>query len=234
MVKADPNAGLIYICNPNNPTGTITSKEQIDYAVANKPAGTVILVDEAYIHLSDATSAIDHVKAGKDVVILRTFSKIYGMAGIRCGFAIGRPDLLKKLLDYGQSPMPITGMIAAKASLMDSELVPTRKKIIADTRNNTFAWLKANNYSFVPSQSNCFMIDVKRPGVEIRTLMAQDGVHIGRSWAAWPHHVRVTVGLPSEMEAFKTSFKKAMNTPASASNEQFQEMLRSTRNPVLS
>ena len=219
MVKADPNAGLIYICNPNNPTGTTTPKEKIDYAVANKPAGTVVLIDEAYIHLSDATSAIDHVKAGKDVIILRTFSKIYGMAGIRCGFAIGRPDLLKKLETYGQSPMPITGMIAAQASLMDSELVPTRKKIIADTRNKTFAWLKANNYSFVPSESNCFMIDVKRPGKEIRSLMARDGVYIGRSWAAWPTYVRVTVGLPSEMEAFQTSFKKAMDTPASASLE---------------
>jgi histidinol-phosphate aminotransferase len=219
MVKADPNAGLIYICNPNNPTGTITAKEQIDYAVANKPASAVILVDEAYIHLSDATSAIDHVKAGKDVIILRTFSKIYGLAGIRCGFAIGRPDLLKKLETYGQSPMPITGMIAAQASLMDPELVPTRKKLIADTRNKTFAWLKANNYDFVPSQSNCFMIDVKRPGKEIRALMAKDSVYIGRSWAAWPTHVRVTVGLPSEMEAFQTSFKKAMSIPASALNE---------------
>lgn len=216
MVKADPNAGLIYICNPNNPTGTVTSKEQIDYAVANKPASAVVLVDEAYIHLSDATSAIDHVKAGKDVIILRTFSKIYGMAGIRCGFAIARPDLLKKLETYGQSPMPITGMIAAQASLMDSDLVPARKKIIADTRNKTFAWLKANNYDFVPSESNCFMIDVKRPGKEIRALMAKDQVYIGRSWAAWPNHVRVTVGLPSEMEAFQTSFKKAMSTPATA------------------
>ncbi len=219
MVAADPNAGVIYICNPNNPSGTITSKEDVDYAVANKPKNAVVVVDEAYIHLSDATSAIDHVKAGKDVIILRTFSKIYGLAGIRCGFAIGRPDLLKKLLDYGQSPMPITGMIAAKASLMDSELVPKRKKIIADVRNDTFAWLKQNNYSFIPSQSNCFMIDVKRPGVQIRSAMAKDGVYIGRSWAVWPTYVRVTVGLQSEMDAFKTSFKKAMDTPVTAFNE---------------
>jgi histidinol-phosphate aminotransferase len=226
MVKADPNAGLIYICNPNNPTGTVTSKEQIDYAIANKPAGAVVLVDEAYIHLSDATSAIDHIKAGKDVIILRTFSKIYGMAGIRCGFAIARPDLLKKLEHYGQSPMPITGMIAAQASLMDSDLVPTRKKLIADTRNKTFAWLKANNYSFIPSESNCFMIDVKRPGPQIRALMAKDNVHIGRSWAGWPTYVRVTVGLPSEMEAFQTSFKKAMDTPATAFKEELKRMHR--------
>ncbi len=215
MLSADPSAGVIYICNPNNPTGTITSKEQIDYAVANKPAGTVILVDEAYIHLSDATSAMDHVKAGKDVIILRTFSKIYGMAGIRCGFAVARPDLLKKLMDYGQLPLPITGLIAAKASLLDSELVPKRKKMIADVRNDTFAWLKQNNYSFIPSQSNCFMIDVKRPPAQIRAAMAKDGVFIGRSWPAMPTSVRITVGLPSDMEAFKASFKKAMNAPAS-------------------
>jgi histidinol-phosphate aminotransferase len=217
MIAADPNAGVIYICNPNNPTGTITSKEQIDYAVANKPAGAIVLVDEAYIHLSDAASAIDHVKAGKDVIILRTFSKIYGMAGIRCGFAIARPDLLKKLMDYGQMPIPITGLIAAKASLMDSELVPKRKKLIADVRNDTFAWLKQNNYSFIPSESNCFMIDVKRPPAQIRAAMAKDGVHIGRSWPAMPTSARITVGLPAEMEAFKVSFKKAMDSPTTVS-----------------
>ena len=220
MLAADPNAGVIYICNPNNPTGTLTSKEQIDYAVAHKPAGAIVLVDEAYIHLSDAESAIEHVRFAKDVIILRTFSKIYGMAGLRCGFAIGRPDLLKKLGDYGQNPMPITGMIAAQASLMDTELVPTRKKLIADVRNNTFAWLKANNYTFIPSQSNCFMIDVKRPGVQIRKLMAKDGVYIGRSWPSWPTWVRITVGLPAEMEAFKVSFKKAMDTPVTSHNEE--------------
>lgn len=216
MAKVDPNAGLIYICNPNNPTGTITPKEKIDWLLDNKPAGSIVMVDEAYIHLSDAESAIPQVRFAKDVIVLRTFSKIYGMAGLRCGFAIGRPDLLKKLAYFGMNPMPITGMIAAQASLEDTNLVPERKKKIADTRNATFAWLKENNYSFIPSQSNCFMIDVKRPGGEIRKLMAKDGVYIGRSWPSWPNYVRVTVGLPSEMEAFKTSFKKAMDTPSMA------------------
>lgn len=216
MVAADKKPGLIYLCNPNNPTGTITTKEQIDWIVANKPAGAIVMVDEAYIHLSDSESAIAHVRAAKDVIVLRTFSKIYGMAGLRCGFAIGRPDLLKKLEYFGMNPMPITGMIAAQASLLDAELIPTRKKKIADVRNDTFAWLTQNNYSFIPSQSNCFMIDVKRPGSQIRKAMAKDGVFIGRSWPSWPNYVRVTVGLPSEMDAFKTSFKKAMDTPAVA------------------
>ena len=91
------------------------------------------------------------MKADKDIIILRTFSKVYGMAGIRAGFAMGRPDLLEKLQTYGQNAMPITGSAAATASLKDTTLVPTRKKIIGDIRNDTFAWLAANNYSFIPS-----------------------------------------------------------------------------------
>lgn len=220
MLAADLSPGVYYVCNPNNPTGTVTSKDQIDYLVTHKPAGSVVLVDEAYIHFSDTPTAIDHVKAGHDVIVLRTFSKIYGMAGLRCGFAIGRPDLIEKLKNYGRNPMPVTGIIAAQASLIDTALVPKRKQMVADVRNNTFAWLKQNNYSFIPSESNCFMIDVKRPGAQIRNAMAKDGVFIGRSWPSWPNYVRVTVGLPSDMEAFKTSFRKAMAAPATAYNLQ--------------
>ncbi|MGH7751294.1 MAG: aminotransferase class I/II-fold pyridoxal phosphate-dependent enzyme, partial [Gemmatimonadales bacterium] len=78
MVKADPNAGLLYFCNPNNPTGTLTSRADIEYALANKPAGSILLVDEAYIHFTDAAPCADLVAAGREIIILRTFSKIYG------------------------------------------------------------------------------------------------------------------------------------------------------------
>ncbi len=218
MVAADPNAGLIYICNPNNPTGTLTSKEDIAWAVENKPKGAIILVDEAYIHLSDSPSVLDMVAADKDVVVLRTFSKVYGMAGIRCGFAVGRPDLLKKLEAYGQNAMPITGSAAANVSLLDPELVPTRKKIIGDIRNDTFEWLTKNNYKFIPSQSNCFMIDTGRNGRSVITAMQAKNVFIGRTWPIWPNVVRVTVGSPDDMAKFKVAFKEVMDTaPVSAS-----------------
>ena len=121
MVAADPNAGLIYICNPNNPTGTLTAKKDIAWALDNKPKGSVLLVDEAYIHLSDAPDVLDMVRAGKDVIVLRTFSKVYGMAGIRCGMALARPDLLAKLYAYGQNPLPVTAVAAANASLMQAD-----------------------------------------------------------------------------------------------------------------
>ena len=148
MLAAASNPGVIYICNPNNPTGTCTPRSDIEYAVANAPKDTVILIDEAYIHLCDAPRSLDFVKEGKNVIVLRTFSKLYGMAGIRMGFAIGRPDLLAKITPFGgMNALPITAVAAAKASLLDADLVPTRKKIIADTRVQTIAWLKSEGYA---------------------------------------------------------------------------------------
>ena len=220
MVAADPNAGVIYICNPNNPTGTLTSREDILWALNNKPKGSILLVDEAYIHLSDAPDVLDQVAAGKDLIVLRTFSKIYGMAGIRCGLALARPDLLAKLQPYGMNAMPITGSSAANVSLLDEELIPTRKKIIGDTRRDTLAWLKENNYKVIgDSQSNCFMIDTGRPGRTVMKAMADKNVMIGRVWPVWPNAVRISVGTPAEMAQFKTAFKATMDAPPSTAAE---------------
>src|SRR6202040_2343197 len=128
MAAASPDAGLIYLCNPNNPTGTLTPRSEIEWLVANKPKGTVVMIDEAYTHIAGAPFCSDLVAADKDVVILRTFSKIYGMAGLRAGAAIARPDLLEKVQSYSSTMMPITGMAAASASLMQKNLVPERRK----------------------------------------------------------------------------------------------------------
>jgi histidinol-phosphate aminotransferase len=211
MLAAASAPGVIYICNPNNPTGTVTSRADIEYAVANAPKGTVLLIDEAYIHLSDTTPSLDFVKAGKDVIVLRTFSKLYGMAGIRMGFAVARPDLLKKIASLGGlSALPITALAAAKASLLDPDLVPARKKIIGDTRRETLAWLNGQGYATTPSESNCFMLDVRRPGKEVMAAMAAREIYIGRIWPAWPTQVRITVGTPDEMLAFRTAFQQVM------------------------
>jgi histidinol-phosphate aminotransferase len=210
MVAAAPNAGLFYICNPNNPSGTITPKSDIEWLVANKPAGSVLLLDEAYIHLSTEPFGSDLVAQDKDVIILRTFSKLYGMAGLRAGAAIGRPDLLSKIQSYGAGALPVTGMIGAHASLKSKNLVAERRKIIGDIRNDTFDWMTKKGYSFVPSVSNKFMVDVKRPGQEVVKAMAAEKVYIGRVWAAWPTHVRVSVGTKEEMAKFKVAFEKVM------------------------
>jgi histidinol-phosphate aminotransferase len=214
MAKADPNAGVIYICNPNNPTGTVTLKEDIDFVVANKPKGCLVLIDEAYIHYSRrASSAAPLVAAGADVIVLRTFSKLYGMAGLRAGAALGRPDLLEKLTGYGgMNFLPATGLAAAVASLADKTVVPERSKAAAEVRDDLFAWLKKKGYGFIPSEANMVLIDGKRPGKELSAVMLASKVAIGRTWPALPTHVRVTIGTADEMTKFKAAFEKVMDS----------------------
>jgi histidinol-phosphate aminotransferase len=216
MVAADPNAGVFYIANPNNPTGTITSRADIEWLLANKPQGSILLLDEAYIHFSDATPSLDLVKADKDLILLRTFSKIYGMAGLRCGLAMGRPDLLAKIQVYGQNFMPILAVAAAMSSLQVPDLVAQRRKINTDIRNETFSWLDANNYKFIPSQTNCFLLDTGRPGKDVMEAMAQRKVFIGRVWPIMPTWVRITVGSRSDMATFQQAWKEVMDMPPSA------------------
>jgi histidinol-phosphate/aromatic aminotransferase/cobyric acid decarboxylase-like protein len=208
MVAMGGNAGLFYICNPNNPTGTLTSKADIEWLVANKPKGSVVMIDEAYTHIAGAPFNTDLVAADKDVVVLRTFSKIYGMAGLRAGAAIARPDLLEKLGGFSAGMLPITGMAAASASLKLPKLVPDRRKKIGDVREDTLAFLDKNKFHYVPSVSNCFMVDVKRPGNEIVVAMRKEKIYIGRVWPSWPTYVRVTVGTADEMKRFQAAWLK--------------------------
>ncbi|MEP6540148.1 MAG: aminotransferase class I/II-fold pyridoxal phosphate-dependent enzyme, partial [Bryobacteraceae bacterium] len=112
---------------------------------------------------------------------------------------------------YGAGALPVTGMIGASTSLKVKTLVPERRKIIGDNREDVFAFLHKHNFTFVPSESNKFMVDVKRPGNEVIKAMAQnDHVYIGRVWPVWPTYVRVSIGTKEEMERFKTAFLKVM------------------------
>jgi histidinol-phosphate aminotransferase len=212
MAQADPNAGLIYVCNPNNPTGSVTTKEDIEYLVAHKPKDAIVLLDEAYIHLSKtAEPGSPLVAADKDVIILRTFSKLYGMAGLRAGAALGRPELIAKLRGYGAGALPITGMVGAIASLKAKGLVEQRRKIIADIREDTIEWLDKRGFNVLPSEANMIMIDVRRPGREVFSALLKEKVAIGRSWPSMPKHVRVSIGTRDEMAKFRAAFARVMN-----------------------
>jgi histidinol-phosphate aminotransferase len=212
LATAHPDAGVIYICNPNNPTGTVTRKDDVAAIVANKPKGCVVLIDEAYIHYSTtATPATELVLAGKDVIILRTFSKLYGMAGLRAGAALGRPDLLQKLRGFGGlNFMPATGMAGAIASLKNKTLVAQRRKAAADVRADLFAWLDRKGHAFLPSEANMVLIDTRRPGPQTTAALLKHKVAVGRSWPALPNHVRVTIGTRDEMAKFKAAFERVM------------------------
>jgi histidinol-phosphate aminotransferase len=210
MLAADPNAGAFYICNPNNPTGTLTPKADIAWLIANKPAGSVVILDEAYLHLTGADFGSDFVQQDKDVVILRTFSKLFGMAGLRAGAAIARPDLLKKLTPYSSGALPVTGMVGANASLKVKDLVAKRKKIIGDTREDVLSWMTGKNYAFIPSVSNKFMVDVKMPARTYIEGMFNEKVLVGRAWPSMPTYVRVSIGTPEEMAKWKAAHLKVM------------------------
>jgi histidinol-phosphate aminotransferase len=212
MVKADPDAGAYYVCNPNNPTGTLTKLGDIEYLLANKKKDAVVVVDEAYIHFSqDAESAVSLVAADKDVIVLRTFSKIYGMAGLRAGMAIARPDLLARMRPFSAGGfLPVTGLACATASMKVKNLITERRSLCKQIREDTFSYLETKGISFIPSQTNYFMMEVKQPGVDFAKAMAEQKIIIGRVWPVWPTKVRVTVGTKEEMAKFSQAVGKIM------------------------
>jgi histidinol-phosphate aminotransferase len=224
MAAADPHAGAFYIVNPNNPTGTMTPREDILWLLRNKPAGSVVIVDEAYHHFSTDESVIDQVAGDQDIIVMRTFSKIYGMAGIRAGFAFGRPDLLEKFQAISPeirlrnvASVSLISAAMAGASLRDPQLVPTRRKVNSDIREATLEFLEKNGYKYISgSRANFFMVDVKRPGHEFMENMLKEKVAIGRTWKALPTYVRVTVGTADEMVKFQSAFVKCMEMPVAS------------------
>jgi len=220
-MAAVKDAGLIYICNPNNPTGTMTSRADMEWLVANKPAGAIVLIDEAYTHIApNAYFCSDMVAAGKDVIILRTFSKIYGLAGLRAGAVLARPDLMDKVCAYTGSLLwsspSITGMVAARASLESKTLIPERKEKIGKVREDLFNYFEKNKFKYIPSVSNCVMVDTGKastpPNNPVLLAMREAPYHVfaGRAWPVMPTYIRVTIGLPEEMERFKVAFSKTM------------------------
>ena len=207
MLAADPQAGMLYLCNPNNPTGTLTPTAAIRHALANKPKGSVLVVDEAYIDFCDEPSCVGWIKDHDDLLVLRTFSKIYGMAGARLGLALGHPALLERLAVFGGDNVPAgASLLGARASLEDAQLVAQRKALNARLRDETIAWLKGRGFTCTASHSNCFMIDVKQPAEQLVERLATQNVLVGRVWQNWPQWVRVTVGNQQEMERFRQVF----------------------------
>jgi histidinol-phosphate aminotransferase len=177
--------------------------------VANQPKGSIILLDEAYVHFAKKTQRNSQlVAADRNVVILRTFSKLYGMAGLRAGAALGRPDLLAGMHQYTAGALPITAMVGATTSLKTKGLIEKRKAYMTGVRDDVFDFLSKNNVEFIPSDANMFMMNVKRPGKEFYAEMAKEKVYIGRVWPVWPTWVRVSVGTKEEMAKFKQACLK--------------------------
>lgn len=208
MIKADPNAGAYYICNPNNPTATLTPRKDFEYILANKPKDAVLIIDEAYVHFAGPENySTELVRQDKDVVVLRTFSKIYGMAGLRCGATFGRPDLLEKIRQYGGTGfLPVTATACAAASMKANPgLLKERVEINKKNREYAMEQMDKLGVTYIPSVGNFFMMSVKgMTGAQVGAAMSAKKIQLAGAnrWPSMPNHIRVTVGTYEEMTKF--------------------------------
>jgi histidinol-phosphate aminotransferase len=205
-------SGLIYICNPNNPTASITSKNALRDFIANTPSETMVLVDEAYFHFADDPdyeSAIPLVNDHPNLIVARTFSKIYGMAGLRCGYCVAQKQTIDRMRARQMwDSVNIMALAAASASLDDPDQVPNGQRLNREAKAFTIGELDKLGYPTIPSQANFIMFDCKRPVVPLIQALKERRVRVGRLFPALPNHMRLTIGKQSEMEAFVAAFKQ--------------------------
>src|SRR6266550_8593016 len=213
-MTAAAKQGLIYVCNPNNPTASITPKSEVREFIAKAPRETMILVDEAYFHYADSSdyeSVIPLIKDHPNLIVARTFSKIYGMAGLRCGYAVAQPETIAQLRSHQSwDSVNIMAVAAADASLNDPDQVTNGRHLNQQTRTFVTTQLEAMDFKYIPSQANFVMIDVKRPVLPLIKALKERNVQVGRLFPALPNHMRLTVGKKSEMEAFLSAFRQVL------------------------
>jgi histidinol-phosphate aminotransferase len=206
--------GLICVCNPNNPTASITPKAQLREFIEKLPPQTTILVDEAYHHFVDSPdyeSVIPLIKDHPNLIVARTFSKIYGMAGMRCGYGIAQAQAIERMRPQQLSDsVNIMALVAATASLTDPEQITNGRRLNNEARSFVSHELEGMNYKIIPSQANFIMFDLKRPVVPVIKALKERKVQVGRLFPALSNHMRLTIGKKSEMEAFLTAFRAVM------------------------
>ena len=207
-------AGLIYVCNPNNPTASITPKDELRDFIAATPPQTTILVDEAYFHYADSPdydSVIALVKDHPNLIVSRTFSKIYGMAGLRCGYCVAQKETIDRLRrNQMWDSVNCMALAAATASLDDLDHVPNGQRLNREAKTFVTSELDKMGYKQIPSQANFIMFDCKRPVAPLIQAMKERKVHVGRLFPALPNHMRLTIGKKSEMENFLVAFREVI------------------------
>jgi len=211
-MAAVSDASLIYVCNPNNPTASLTPKAALRAFLEKVPPKTIVLVDEAYHHYvesADYESVIPLVASHPNLLVARTFSKIYAMAGLRLGYAVAQPALLDKMMMHSTfDSINIMAIAAGRASLLDTKHVEDGRKRNRETKAHVVAELAKMGHATIPSHANFIMTDVGRDVRTLGSTMRQKGVEVGRLFPALPHHLRLTIGTPQQMERFFRVFRE--------------------------
>jgi histidinol-phosphate aminotransferase len=219
MLRASHGAGMIFFCNPSNPAGTYIAKQETERFIRRLPRGPVLLADEAYaeyVTAADYESCVRFVKEGLPVIVSRTFSKIYGMAGLRVGYAIGRKDLIKRMakrqLVNNPNQLAIAAALAALKS--DGEFVERNRKLNAEVRDYVCNEASAMGLAVIPSQTNFVMLGVNRPAKPLIEELKKRKLLVGRLFPSMPEHVRMSFGTMAEMKSFMKEFKDLLTTQA--------------------
>lgn len=208
----DDNTRMVYIANPNNPTGTYIGREQYSSFIERVPEDVLIIADEAYYEyskdLSDYPSALDYRR--ENVIVTRTFSKGYGLAGFRIGYAIADTVLVNQLLKCKLTFEPTApAQAAALAAIQDETFLQESVKLVEREREKLYRFLKDKNAAFIKSASNSVMMvfDFELEAIDFTEKMLKNGVILRRLNAfGLPNCVRVTIGTEREMNHFKDTF----------------------------
>ena len=216
----DSRTAMVYICNPNNPTGTILDAEQLDAFFMRLPPTCIVLVDEAYHHFVENPrykSALDLPTRRDNVVVARTFSKIYGMAGMRLGYGVAsasNAELLRKHASWDNASLAALEM--GLASLNDPNVVATNRRLLNQTRRWLCEELVRDRRLYIPSEANFVMIDVGSDVSQVREAFREKGIQVGRKFSSMPNWLRVSIGKPEEMQAFVAALKQVVPKRAAA------------------
>jgi histidinol-phosphate aminotransferase len=207
LARLDGSATLVYICNPNNPTGSLTPRADIDAFLGKLPSSTYVLIDEAYHHYANASSRyvsfVDRPVANDRVIVMRTFSKIYAIAGLRLGYAVADHRLVEKMKSYlTDIDLNSAAVAAGRAALADSESVRDSVKRNTDDRQEFFNQAMARMLKPIDSQTNFVMMDARQPADGIIEHFLKNKIRIGRHFPPLNSHIRISLGIPPAMQEF--------------------------------
>ena len=205
------DVGFIYLCTPNNPTGVVVTSQEVRQLLDGIPEDVPVLIDEAYHHYVDTPSyatSIPYVLEGRQVIVARTFSKIYGLAGMRLGYAVAPRPLIDRMRPHCTGSINALVKWAGVTALGDTAAADRVRSTTLDLRRRTTAELEGMGFKVVPSEANFFMVHLRRQVQPVIDEFRTRGVLVGRPFPPMLEHLRVSVGTPDEMARFMTAFKE--------------------------
>ena len=218
--KHHREVGFVYLCNPNNPTGRVVTKDEVRQLLDGIPEDVPVLIDEAYHHFVEDPAyetSMAYVKEGRAVIVARTFSKIAGLAGMRLGYAVAPREQLQVIQPWATGTVNACVRWGAAAALTDKANEEKVRRVTIELRKKAIADLKTLGYESIPSETNFFMVHLKRPVVPVIEEFRKKGVLVGRPFPPLNESLRVSIGTPDEMGRFAVAFREILGPAKAAS-----------------